>query len=816
MSRIPTPKSSRSSLKPPSTPSKSRLAPPSTPSQRATHGARTPTKQRPIDLPEDDAEKKPALSIKEAIALRRAEAKKAQASSSAGGLSNLGALEDALPVPTQQPEEEDLLGRLPLRETIEKARSTGTLNIGTRSLPCLPSALFEIHLNITPDALKSVPNEPPLPPAAPAAPRKGGKAPAWFEAQDLTILKAFSNDIVEIQHEISMFGSLKVLDLHTNKISSLPKTIADLSFLTTLDLSHNELSELPDNIWALPELVTLNISHNRLTGLPLKKPFAQTSSRTGPNSYSSSAFFVPAVVRSTSPLPKLITLDASHNQIPSSAIDLSFPNSLVKLDLSGNPSGLSQELLKGLSILPRLKELRFEKAQIGDNSLSHDLFSGNPFPGLKVLDFSETQVTLEAVKSAFRTLRQELNHDFTVDDPPEGTVKILVGKRVLKESWEIELENRKVQRKNQAFGLGGDWDVPEPARKPASPPAASSTSRAAPSVPPKHAPVKEAWEVEAEQAPLSEGAKRRARAVAAQAEAQARSKAVHDSSSPTSSASLPSIGSPKYYTKQTDTLKLPASSPPTKGPGHARAFSVASPAVAFGSGRDISEDLALPAPTLPLSVILAQPFADTLRVLVLTNRRLDRSFMVPSIPEEGSPNLFLPRLEELDLEGCNFGDAVTIKTVPIENTSGTNTPPRFNEPLVPTLAKLFPSLRTLNLAYNSLSDASFTQENLSLLLLQSPTRPGLRHLRLRGNRLSDLTGFQTVAEMFKGNREVPEWKLEELDLRDNEIGRLPAEMGLMPLDVFLVEGNTFRVPQRRIWEREGTKGLLSWLRGRIE
>ena len=26
----------------------------------------------------------------------------------------------------------------------------------------------------------------------------------------------------------------------------------------------------------------------------------------------------------------------------------------------------------------------------------------------------------------------------------------------------------------------------------------------------------------------------------------------------------------------------------------------------------------------------------------------------------------------------------------------------------------------------------------------------------------------------------------------------------------------FRVPPRRVWEREGTKGLLSWLRGRIE
>jgi hypothetical protein len=27
---------------------------------------------------------------------------------------------------------------------------------------------------------------------------------------------------------------------------------------------------------------------------------------------------------------------------------------------------------------------------------------------------------------------------------------------------------------------------------------------------------------------------------------------------------------------------------------------------------------------------------------------------------------------------------------------------------------------------------------------------------------------------------VPEWKLEELDIRDNEIGKLPPELGLLP------------------------------------
>lgn len=35
-----------------------------------------------------------------------------------------------------------------------------------------------------------------------------------------------------------------------------------------------------------------------------------------------------------------------------------------------------------------------------------------------------------------------------------------------------------------------------------------------------------------------------------------------------------------------------------------------------------------------------------------------------------------------------------------------------------------------------------------------------------------------------------------------------------PLTCYL--HHSFRVPQRRVWEREGTKGLLGWLRGRIE
>jgi hypothetical protein len=145
------------------------------------------------------------------------------------------------------------------------------------------------------------------------------------------------------------------------------------------------------------------------------------------------------------------------------------------------------------------------------------------------------------------------------------------------------------------------------------------------------------------------------------------------------------------------------------------------------------------------------------------------------------------------------------------------------EPLLALLARLFPRLRTLDLAHNALSSGALGADALAALILAreddegSTVRPGLRALRLRGNAFEDLDGFAELAgRLFRGHRVVPEWRLEELDVRDNALARLPGELGMLPLDVFLVDGNTFRIPQRRVWEREGTRGLLAWLRGRME
>lgn len=59
-----------------------------------------------------------------------------------------------------------------------------------------------------------MPNEPPLPENDSAAARKRAiKDVNWYDAKDLETIKAWSNKIVELQPELSLFGSLKTLDV---------------------------------------------------------------------------------------------------------------------------------------------------------------------------------------------------------------------------------------------------------------------------------------------------------------------------------------------------------------------------------------------------------------------------------------------------------------------------------------------------------------------------------------------------------------------------------------------------------------------------
>jgi hypothetical protein len=127
MSRIPTSSTTRSPYKPPPSPAKSRVGA-STPTRARTKSTtRSTTPSKPA-IENDYLTSVPALSIKEAIALKRAEAKKPKAGGS--GLGSLAGLEDALPTTASRQDDDDILGRWSVKEAIERARNTGDYRIG--------------------------------------------------------------------------------------------------------------------------------------------------------------------------------------------------------------------------------------------------------------------------------------------------------------------------------------------------------------------------------------------------------------------------------------------------------------------------------------------------------------------------------------------------------------------------------------------------------------------------------------------------------------------------------------------------------------
>ena len=135
MSRVPRPAVSNSNLRSqyraPTTaaPRKPTSPTPTTPARLRPPGG-SPVKPRPkspskqVEEPPESA--KPKLSLKEQIALKRAEAKKAQSTQGKSADDTLVDGPDAIPIKVQNADENLVeLGRWSIRETIERARNTG-------------------------------------------------------------------------------------------------------------------------------------------------------------------------------------------------------------------------------------------------------------------------------------------------------------------------------------------------------------------------------------------------------------------------------------------------------------------------------------------------------------------------------------------------------------------------------------------------------------------------------------------------------------------------------------------------------------------
>jgi hypothetical protein len=524
-----------------------------------------------------------------------------------------------------------------------------------------------------------------------------------------------------------------------NCLASLPDSFADLTSLVNLDLSHNALTALPPHIFSLPALSILNISHNALTALPFNMPFSSTTSPPVPSRRSSEYFSAPEIVRATCPLPSLASLDASYNKIVSSAIHRdALPQNLRSFNLACNPLGDVAELLISLSALAQLVDLRMPRCDINDTSFPASFLSSADrptFPKLTILDLEETRATQAAVSRAFSGLTQAIDFEASVTDArtvPTGILAVAVGKRIVREAWEIEADHRvqRLREKRSAVNLGGTPtpELPQPLPQPADvesllPGDARSHSRVEATQHVSQDPGIDALAVSPHTTPVLQ----------------------------------------RYWDPRTLTLTLP------RVPGR----------LIRDAGTATGDEM-LPRATLPLALIVTQPIAETLRTLELRGRRAEPAFVLPT--SNGQP--LLPRLETLNLEGCALSDAIPGASIADGGALG-------------VLARLFPGLRNLELGYNDLTGALAARGVLEQLFFASKGgRAGLRRLGLCGNKIEELHGLRELAGVVFGADATKEgvelgtkWTLEELDVRENSITGLPGELGLLPLDLFLVDGN---------------------------
>ena len=132
---------------------------------------------------------------------------------------------------------------------------------------------------------------------------------------------------------------------------------------------------------------------------------------------------------------------------------------------------------------------------------------------------------------------------------------------------------------------------------------------------------------------------------------------------------------------------------------------------------------------------------------------------------------------------------------------------------------LFPVLRELNIASNTITSLEPVIENISA--------PRLETFDISYNRLTALPHlrqhFPALTEVQASDNQVTDLPAEFVsglhvcNVARNDIGHLNPELGLLEaegLRTLVVEGNRFRVPRREIVEG-GTEKLLTWLRGRI-
>ncbi|WFD43521.1 hypothetical protein MPSI1_002183 [Malassezia psittaci] len=167
----------------------------------------------------------------------------------------------------------------------------------------------------------------------------------WKDRKRISSLNFSQNHLASLDSWLGQFAGLTSLNLSMNQLTSLPTEVMQLPGLTTLNLAHNQFDCIPDLLLQHPHLTHLDVSHNLLDSLWSKQSLMN--------------------VDPSSILPRLTTLNVSHNQLRNNALMhanhgevhvLALPHSLRTWNLSENQiqGPLPLQLFKSIGNLERL------------------------------------------------------------------------------------------------------------------------------------------------------------------------------------------------------------------------------------------------------------------------------------------------------------------------------------------------------------------------------------------------------------------------------------------------------------------------------
>ncbi|CDZ98640.1 Rossmann-like alpha/beta/alpha sandwich fold [Phaffia rhodozyma] len=645
---------------------------------------------------------------------------------------------------------------------------------------------------------------------------------------DLEVLKVTNQELSSLDPELGLFGGLKHLDLRDNKLYKVPFSASNLLQLNTLILSYNAFTQFPSVLTLLPNLQHLDLSHNELTILNLSIP--STVQPLFPGTPPSSLLNSPPPSRDppSRPCPRLRTLVLNDNKITSEGLPVSWPPCLETLQLGSNPICGSSPKGDNTKLDPRLFEgldrLRFlGLSDTGLVSIEND--GRDVLHELRVLELKGNQslIRVEEFRTGWGPGREvEFKSTESGDHLRDrgSTSSSNSGSSNKSASWKLEIlvdphmVPKTPGRKKTHIYVGVSPEAPPPVLQVPRTVGRAGTQSVGQKVSVKSPPVlgprvpspprprtdenlcSESKSGPAEDPfwlPLSSTTAKHTtlptKTITKKASTKPNVFDDWDESPPMMKPSAP----PPAPAPLPPSLPVPGSSSPS---GSQQAVSASlspstdslysqfySPALNRFTltlqGR--STDPILPGGSFDFGLLALEPFSPSLQTVILGGKNL-RSFL-------------------------NMTENVIFRSVKILSITSSSVP---LSSLVEWIPSMFPGLEELDLSETIVGDALFGNKQVLERLLIGQ---GLKVLKAREAGVRSLAGLEHVGMMLR-NGQTDRWACREVDVRDNSIEKLDPVLGFLSVETFMVDRNLFRSPNRRTWERDGTEGLLRWLRDR--